>query len=85
MRSTAPATLPATFNIAMTLTKRELTGNPAPVLHIVLEDKAFKQKVYGLRLEKGNFKVEHRTTYSSNPTYEYRLLLNKSPYPPLEE
>lgn len=73
------------FHIAMTLTKRELKENPAPIKHTALGEAAFEQKIYSLVLDKGDFKVEHRTSYGSNPTYEYRLLWDKSPYPPLEE
>ncbi|KAI9704672.1 MAG: hypothetical protein M1820_005420 [Bogoriella megaspora] len=77
--------LPITIEVAMTLTKRELKDNPPPIKHLALSDAAFEQKVYHLRLEKGSFKVEHRTTYGFHPTYEYRLIWDKAPYPPLEE
>jgi len=77
--------LPVTIEVAMTLTKRELTDNPPPITHTALSDAAFEQKVYHLRLEKGSFKVEGRTTYGSDPTYEYRLVWDKAPYPPLEQ
>lgn len=78
-------TLPATFDVAITLTKRELKDNPPPIKHTALSDAAFQQKVYHLRIERGSFKVEHRTTYGFDPTYEYKLLWDKAPYPPLEE
>ncbi|KAL9078514.1 MAG: hypothetical protein Q9157_002570 [Trypethelium eluteriae] len=77
--------LPVAFEIAMTLKKRELKDYPPPIKHTALSDAAFEQKAYHIRLEKGAFKVENRTTYGFNPTYEYRLVWDKAPYPPLEE
>lgn len=69
----------------MTLTKRDPKHHSRRIKHTALTDMAFEQKVYQVRLEKGAFKVEGRTTYGHNPTYVYRLLWNNSPYPPLEE
>lgn len=77
--------LASTIEVAISLTKRPLKDNPAPITHTALNDAAFEQKVYHLQLEKGSFKVENRTTYGVNPTYEYRLVWDKAPYPPLEE
>lgn len=81
----AAMVLPVTIEVAMALTKRELKDNPPPIKHTALSDVAFEQKLYHLRLEKGSFKVDNRTTYGVNPTYEYRLVWDKAPYPPLEE
>jgi hypothetical protein len=78
---------PVNVAIAITLSERDFTDTrfayrPKPAL---LERAAFRHKQYQLRLEKGSFKVEGRTTFGYNPTYEYRLLWDESPYPPLEE
>lgn len=75
---------PATIDIDMTLTKRNM-NDPNLTKEDVLEDTAFQPKTYSLRLETGSFPVTKRTTYGYNPIYMYRLLWNKSPYPPLEE
>lgn len=77
--------MPVTIGVAMTLTKHELKVNPPPISHIALRDAAFQKKEYSLRLDKGSFKVENRTSYGFNPKYEYQLLWDKAPYPPLEE
>ncbi|KAJ4370018.1 hypothetical protein N0V83_005782 [Neocucurbitaria cava] len=77
--------LPVTIDVAITLTKRELKDDPPPIAHTALSDAAFVQKEYQLQLEKGTFKVENRTTYGFNPTYEYKLNWDKAPYPLLEE
>jgi hypothetical protein len=76
---------PVEIDVAITLTKRGLKEDPPPISHTALSNAAFEQKKYHLRLDKGSFKVENRTTYGDNPTYEYQLLWNKAPYPPLEE
>lgn len=78
--------LPAEIEIAMTLTKREtIEEDPHRIPHTILSDAAYQQKVYHLQLEKGRYEVKDRTTYGYTPVYRYRLLWNKSPYPPLEE
>lgn len=77
--------LPTTIEVAMTLTKRELKDDPPPCSHGALSDAAFEQKIYHIHLEKGSFKVEGRTTYGVNPTYKYRMVWDKAPYPPLEQ
>jgi hypothetical protein len=51
----------------------------------ILEDTAFRPKTYQVRLQKGKFEVKGRTTYGYTPTYEYRLLFDVSPFPPLDE
>jgi hypothetical protein len=73
--------------IAITLSEREFSNAQftLPVNPANLETAAFRRKEFHLRLEKGNFKVEGRTTFGANPTYAYRLLWDESPYPPLEE
>ncbi|MCJ1256691.1 hypothetical protein MMC24_004515 [Lignoscripta atroalba] len=77
---------PATIDIDMTLTKRNTnTNHQNLIIEDVLEDAAFQPKTYRLRLEKGSFLVTGRTSYGSNPVYKYRLLWDKSPYPPLKE
>jgi hypothetical protein len=78
-------TLPATIEVAITLTKRDIKDYPRMTSHTSLKDAAYEQKVYQIRLNKGSFRVEHRTTYGANPIYEYQMLWDKSPYPPLEE
>ena len=64
-------TNPATIEVAVTLTKRPSAGFPAaiPPRNTGLTDAAYKEKEYVLRLEKGAFKVENRTTYGHHPTY----------------
>jgi hypothetical protein len=81
----ADVAYPAEVDVAITLTKRELKEDPLPITHTALSDAAFEQKIYHLRLDTGSFKIENRTTYGDNPTYEYQLLWDKAPYPPLEE
>lgn len=78
------ASFPATIDIDMTLSKRNI-DTPNLIKAEVLEDAAFRLKTYRLQLEKGSFQVTGRTTYGSNPVYKYRLLWDKSPYPPLDE
>jgi len=75
---------PAIIDIEMTLTKRHMDSSRLPKV-VGLEDAAFQPKTYRLQLEEGNFLVTGRTTYGVNPTYKYRLLWDKSPYPPLDE
>jgi hypothetical protein len=88
MRSEAETTdmaRPVDMDVTLTLTEREMKSRRFPVRPAFLSIAAFRQQTYHLQLEKGSFKVENRTSFGSNPTYEYRLLWNKSPYPPLEE
>jgi len=75
---------PATIDIDMTLTKRPMDYPRQPKENF-LEDTAFQPKTYRLQLEEGSFLVTGRTSYGANPTYKYRLLWDKSPYPPLDE
>ena len=77
--------LPAEIDIAVTLTKRELKNDPYRIPNTILNNAAYQQKIYHLRLEKGSFEVKDRTTYGYTPIYRYQLLWDKSPYPPLEE
>lgn len=78
--------LPADIEISLSLTKRrpESDGDPE-VQQDILNDEAYREKTYHLRLEKGSFEVPKRTTYFYTPVYTYRLLWDVSPYPPLEE
>jgi len=76
--------LPATIDIDMTLTKRPIDCRRPPKM-MFLEDTAFQPKTYRLQLEEGSFHVIGRTQYGANPTYKYRLVWDKSPYPPLDE
>jgi hypothetical protein len=77
--------LPAEIDIAVTLTRRELEKDSSRLPDNILMDAAYLQKIYHLRFEKGTFEVKHRNTYGFTPVYEYKLLWDKSPYPPLEE
>lgn len=77
--------LPADIDIAMTLTKRDVEDDSYGIPHTILSDAAYEQKSYHLRVEEGSFEVRDRTTYGYTPVYRYRLLWDKSPYPPLEE
>lgn len=80
------AELPADIDISLTLTKRRPESDQDPeVPQVNLEDEAYQEKTFHLRLEKGSFEVPGRTTYFYTPVYTYRLLWDVSPYPPLEE
>jgi hypothetical protein len=59
--------------------------DPMGLPDFILTDAAYQQKIYHLKIEEGSFEVEGRTTYGYTPVYRYRLLWDKSPYPPLEE
>lgn len=75
---------PYTIDIEMTLMKRimDIPQGRAPDW---LEDAAFQPKIYRLQLDEGKFLVRGRTDYGFHPSYQYRLLWDKSPYPPFEE
>jgi hypothetical protein len=85
LREEITTQLPAKIDIAITLTKREIKDDLFGIPHTILSDAAYQQKIYHLRLEKGEFEIKNRTTYGYTPVYRYKLLRDKSPYPPLEE
>ncbi|RAL12016.1 uncharacterized protein BO97DRAFT_414596 [Aspergillus homomorphus CBS 101889] len=81
------------FEIEITLSKRQIANSYVPagrrINEALLTEKAFKPKVYKVRVERGSFLTQHDRTgdlqRGDRPRYAMQLAFDTSPYPQPEQ